>query len=361
MSKTILYLTILLLLGFGIYYFIFNNNNGSPYSATEAGFTIKDTGAIGKIFIASADGESVLLERSDAGWMVNKRYKVLPSTLRMVLNTFTQQAALYPVTKNAVDNVIKNLSTDGIKVEVYGRDGKKMRVFYVGGASVNNTGTNMLMDGANTPYVVQVPGFVGYITPRYTTRLSDWRDRTIFNIPPDEIQSISMQYLDNPINSFVITRDKDSINVTADKSLMTGLDGKNSRRAKIYLTYFTNVNCEGYLNGLEDMDTTIKTAPKESMIDITGLHGEHQHVDIYWMALNKRSKNIATHAEGIPDDYDADRMYAIMNNNQDTIMIQRYAFRNIFHKAFEFFQKDVPAKDRSKEVPSKNILMNNHM
>ena len=58
MSKTILYLVILLLLGFGIYYFIFNNNNGSPYGVSEAGFTIKDTGAIGKIFIAGADGES---------------------------------------------------------------------------------------------------------------------------------------------------------------------------------------------------------------------------------------------------------------------------------------------------------------
>ena len=235
MGKTILYLAILLLLGFGIYYFIFSNP-GSPYSGSEAGFTIKDTASIGKIFIAGADGESVLLERNDSTWLVNKKYKVLPSTLKMLLTTFTQQGTLYPVTKNAVDNVIKNLSTDGIKVEVYDRAGKKMRVFYVGGASVNNTGTNMLMDGASTPYVVQVPGFVGYITPRYTTRLSDWRDRTIFNIAPEEIKSVSMQYLDLPINSFTITREKDSLIVTADENLMKGLDGQNSRRAKIYMT-----------------------------------------------------------------------------------------------------------------------------
>ena len=360
MGKTILYLAILLLLGFGIYYFIFSNP-GSPYSGSEAGFTIKDTASIGKIFIAGADGESVLLERNDSTWLVNKKYKVLPSTLKMLLTTFTQQGTLYPVTKNAVDNVIKNLSTDGIKVEVYDRAGKKMRVFYVGGASVNNTGTNMLMDGASTPYVVQVPGFVGYITPRYTTRLSDWRDRTIFNIAPEEIKSVSMQYLDLPINSFTITREKDSLIVTADENLMKGLDGQNSRRAKIYMTYFTNVNCEGYLNGLEDMDTTIKTAPKESTIDITGMHGQHLHADIYWMALNKRSKNIATHAEGIPDDYDADRMYAIINNNQDTIMIQRFAFKNIFHKAFEFFQKDNTGENRNMATPSpKNVMMNKH-
>ena len=109
------------------------------------------------------------------------------------------------------------------------------------------------------------------------------------------------------------------------------------------------------------MDTTIKTAPKESTIDITGMHGQHLHADIYWMALNKRSKNIATHAEGIPDDYDADRMYAIINNNQDTIMIQRFAFKNIFHKAFEFFQKDNTGESRNMATPSpKNVMMNKH-
>jgi hypothetical protein len=57
------------------------------------------------------------------------------------------------VPKTAYDNVIKGLSTEGIKVEVYGRDGKKKKVFYVGGSSVNNTGTNMMMEGAKQPYI----------------------------------------------------------------------------------------------------------------------------------------------------------------------------------------------------------------
>ena len=359
MRKTLLYLVILALLGFGIYYFIIKND-AMPYSTSEAGFSIKDTAAVGKIFIVSADGESILAERSDSGWIVNKKYKALPSTLNLILTTFTQQNPLYPVTKNAVDNVIKNLSTDGIKVEVYDRAGKKMKVFYVGGASVNNTGTNMLVEGAHMPYVVQVPGFVGYITARYTTRLTDWRDRTIFNIAPDEIKSISMQYADHPINSFAIQRDKDSVTVTADPSLMKGLDGENSRRAKIYLKYFTNVNCEGYLNGLNDMDTTLKTAPKETAIDIIGMHGQHMHADIYFMALNKRSKNLTTHNEDVPDDYDSDRMYAVINNNKDTVMIQRFAFRNILHKAYEFFQKDIPGQKAGTPKTPRNVLMNKH-
>ncbi len=358
MRKTLLYLVILGLLGFAIYYFLISKRGGNPYGDSEAGFKIKDTAAIGKLFIVSGDGESVLVERTDSCWMVNKKYKALRSMLNLVLTTLAQQSALYPVTQSAYENVVKTMATDAVKVEVYDRQGKKMSVFYVGGAAVNNTGTNMLMENARMPYVVQVPGFVGYITARYSTRLTDWRDRTVFSIPENEIKSVSIDYADKPINSFTIARDKDSVIVTADKSLMTGLQGQNSRRARIYLKYFANVNCEGYLNGLSDMDTTIKTAPKQSSIDVVGLHGQHQHVEIYWMALNKRSKNMSTSNPDVPDDYDSDRLYAIINGGKDTVMIQQFAFKNIFHKAYEFFQKDeVAAPAQVQQKQPTNVML----
>ena len=355
MRKTILYLVILAVLGFGIYYFLFNNS-GSPYSATEAGFTIKDTGAIGKIYIVTNDGDAILLERTDSAWMVNKKYKALPSTLRLLMTTLAQQAALYPVTKNAFDIVIKNMATDGIKTEIYGRDGKKMRVFYVGGSAVNNTGTNMLMEGAHTPYVVQVQGFDGYLTPRYTTNIKDWRDRTVFNIPAEEIKSVSVSYADKPVNSFTLSNDNNYINVKADTNIMKHLDSLNQRKAHIYVKYFTNVNCEGYLNGLTEMDSTIRTAPKQSSIDITGIHGQHQHVDIYWMVLNKRSKNVTQSDPDVPDDYDADRLYAVINDYKDTVMIQQQAFRKIFRKAFEFYQKDGTTPQSTQYDQPKNVM-----
>jgi len=358
MRKTLLYLVILALLGFGIYYFIFDNND-SPYKPAEAGFTIKDTASVGKLFLVSNNGESILAERTDSGWIVNKRYKALPSTVNLTLMTLATQAALYPVTKSAYDNVIKSLATDAIKVEVYGRDGKKMKVIYVGGNSVNNLGTNMLLEGAHTPYVVQVPGFNGYLTARYTTRMTDWRDRTIFNIPAAEIKSVSVQYPgDKAINSFEISRDNGNVVIKGDPAITKTLDSANMRRANLYLGYFSNVNCEGYLNGLPDLDTSIKTAPLQSSIEVTGLHGQRQHVEIYWMALNKRSKNVDVSDPDVPDDYDADRLYAVINNNRDTVMIQQFVFHKIFRKCYEFFQKDAPPPPKSnpKELPG-NVLL----
>lgn len=341
MNKTLLYLVILAVLGFGVYYFLFNNRQENPYSPAEAGFTVSDTASIGRIFLAANDGESVLLERTDSGWMVNKQYKVLQSTLSLLLTTLKQQVALYPVTSNAYDNTVKTMSTDGVKVEVYGRDGKKMKVFYVGGAAINNSGTNMLMEGATRPFVVQVQSFNGYLTARYTTRLRDWRDRIIFNFRPEEIKTVSMQYAANPEHSFTVTRDNGNPEVKSSER-KPGSE-LNMNRVNQYLKFFQKVNCEGYLNGLAGMDSTIRTAPKHSSIDVEGMHGQLQHVDIYWMALNQRSKNITESKTGIPDDYDADRLYAVINNYKDTVMIQHFVFNNFFRKGLEFFQKDNPA------------------
>jgi len=358
MRKTFIYLLILALLGFGIYYFLFTNND-SPYSASEAGFNFKDTAAIGRIYLAANDGESILLDRTDSGWVVNKQYKALPSTLGLLLTTLYQQYALYPITKNAYENAVKELSTDGTKVEVYGRDGKKIRVFYVGGTAVNNTGTNMMMENAHTPYVVQVKGFNGYLTPRFSTKLRDWRDRTVFNIPEEEIKTISVEYPDQPINSFVLTKKDSNVTVTGDPKITGSLDGFNARRAKVYTKYFTNVSCEGYLNGLKDLDTTIKTAPIQSRIDVTGVHGQHQHLDIYWMALNRRSKNSTVSNADVPDDYDSDRLYAVMNNGKDTILIQQFLFKKIFRKAFEFYQKDDAMTTNMPPPPRTTIMHKN--
>lgn len=344
MRKTLIYIAVLALLGAGVYYLLPNDNNANPFDPKEADFAVKDTGAIGRIFLSSMSDESTLIERTDSGWMVNKQYHVLPSTLAILLETLTKQRALYPVTKAAYDNAVATMATHGIKVELYDRVGKKMKVFYVGGAAAGEKGTNMLMDGAKTPYVVEAPGFVGYLTPRYATRLRDWRDRTVFDVLPADVKSVSVQYSGKPAASFVLEHeDNDSVVVkTNDKSLQN--KPLNSRRAHLYLRFFAKVNCEGYLNGLPDNDSALRTAPPHSVIQLTTKKGTVHTAEIYWMPINQRSKNVKAAEKvdnhDIPDEFDSDRLYAVVNNRKDTIMIQHLTFQGIFRKANEFYTPD---------------------
>jgi len=107
------------------------------------------------------------------------------------------------------------------------------------------------------------------------------------------------------------------------------------------------------------MDSTLKEAPKLAEIEITDLQGKKHHADLYWMPVNKRSKNLVKSDEEIPDDYDADRLYAIINGGKDTALVQHMVFGKMYRKAFEFYQPDAaPAPVPESGKQPTNVLMN---
>jgi len=350
MRKTLVYIVLLVLLGFGTWYFIFSGNTSKLYSSAEADFGIKDTASIGKLFLAGPNGHSMIVERTDSGWMVNKQYRALRSTVNTVLTTLNLQEPVYPVTQSQYNTVITILAGNSIKVEAYDRTGKKMRSFYVGTEANDFKGTYMMMEGAKQPYVVNKKGFQGYLTPNYPFEMADWRDRNIFQLAPEDVKTISVTYPGHEINSFVLTQNGGKITVTGSKDII-GDKPLNERRSKVYTKYFQNVNNEGYLVGVKDMDSMLGVLPKRAIIDLTGTKGQHQHVDIYWMPLNRRSKNaVAEDPDVDSNKYDADRMIAVANNYKDTMVIQTYVFKNLFRKLYEFYRAD--SEERPTPVPT---------
>src|ERR1044071_7726271 len=131
MNKTIVYIVLLVILGAGVWYFLFSDKNA--FGVNEAGFTIKDTAAIHRIYLADKTGNAVTLERKKEGWFVNGQYPILQAPLTNLMKTMANQEAMYPVPKNMHNMVVKNMASKAIKVELYYEDGKPMRVFYVGG------------------------------------------------------------------------------------------------------------------------------------------------------------------------------------------------------------------------------------
>jgi hypothetical protein len=338
MTKTIIYLVLLALLGFGVYYFLFSERDA--FGAGEAGFKITDTGSISKIFLADKTGSTVTLERKGDMWMLDNKYPAMQAPVTTLLQTLATQTPSYPVPATMHNNVIKTLAATGIKIELYNKDGKKIRVFYVGGQANNLEGTYMLMEGSKKPYVVQIPGFEGYITPRYSTQTSDWRDRTVCDIPREELKSVTVKYIETPLNSYtVLQTNTGDVTVDADSALIKGQQ-LNKRRAIAYTGFFTKLYHEGYINGTTGLDSIIRTAPKMVAIDVAGTKGQSQHIEVFWMAITRRSKNMLTPAPGLPANYDADRFYATINNFKDTVIIQRGTFDKVLRKAYEFYQPD---------------------
>lgn len=333
MQKTILYLLLLAILGTGAYFFVFKDK-ASVFGESEAAFNIQDTSNVGEVFLARNDGEEITLTRTDSGWVLNKAYKARTSNVNNLLGTLRMQQAQYPVPETMHNSVIKSLAGGAVKVELYNRKKEKINTFYVGNEAFNYKGTYMLQEGAKTAYVVQIPGFNGYLTPYYSTDFDDWRDRSVMNLKPEEVKSFSINYTAEPGNSFSITQDANGPVVTTDSSNNNPL---NKRRASAYLRFFTDIYCEGYLNDIPGMDSTIASVPKFCEMNVVAKNGWKQHIDIYKMPINKRSKNLNTSDDS---DYDIDRFYGVINNYKDTVLLQAYTFDKFFRRGIEFYQAD---------------------
>ncbi len=324
MRNTFLYLLLFAVLGAGVWYFLLRETDTS-FGSGEAGFTIKDTGSIGKIFLSDKENR-LTLQRTDTGWTVNGKYRVLQNPMQTLLQALHDQAAIAPVSKAAHDGVVKAMAVTNTKVEVYNREGGKMRTFFVGNESSNYHGTYMLLEGASRPYVVEIKGFEGFLTPRYAPKLQDWRDRTVFSAPAAAIRSVSVTYLGDSAQSFTLVSPAGS-----EPRLAPAPVGKQAdvQRLKDYLGFFKNLNCESYVNGTIGMDSIIRTAPRKATIALRTDRGSRL-AEIYLMPKTKRSGGAET------DMFDPERYYAILDR-QDTVVIQEQAFSKVFQPRGAFF------------------------
>jgi hypothetical protein len=87
------------------------------------------------------------------------------------------------------------------KVKLFPRE-TLTKTYYIGDVTQDNQGTYMLMEGADEPYIVHIPGFRGFVSTRYSTVKADWRDFTVFKTPIGEIASVQVEFPLDPGQSF---------------------------------------------------------------------------------------------------------------------------------------------------------------
>jgi hypothetical protein len=205
MKKNLLYGLILTAL-LGVAWWLTQQDDRSTLKREEADFHLDDTASIDKFFIADKSGRSVVIERiSESQWLVNKKHLARPDAIEFVLSTFLRVEVKSPVPRAAIENVKKQIGTIGKKVEVYSA-GKKLLVFYVGHPTIDSRGTYVLRENAALPYIVHLPGWEGFITPRFFTDEEEWRERIMVRLNPDSIRSIATEFTDKPEESFVLTK-----------------------------------------------------------------------------------------------------------------------------------------------------------
>ncbi len=331
-SKITLLIFITLLVVSAVIYF--TNNNGTIKKELRD-FAVKDTASITKIFLADKENHTVTLTRENENWRVNGKYFARPDAIKILLQTIANVDVKSPVSKSALNNVIKRLATKSIKVEIYNGN-NLIKVYFVGESTQDQSGTYMVLENSSVPFVTQIPGFTGYLTVRYFTDEVLWRNNSIFLYKFKDIASVSVNIPSSTEKSFTVFND-DNNNFRLQDINNNEISGFEKQIVKEYIFKFKNVKSESYLDEFfskKRVDSLLKVTPIE-IITVKNRNGETNSLKLYYRP------NIG---EVFGDDgkllpHNPDAMYGILNDNKQVVSCQFFVFDPLM-KDISYFLKN---------------------
>ncbi len=300
-------------------------------------FAVSDTASVTKIFLADRNGHSVILERqSESDWTVDSKYKVRKDAIKILLSTIKNLRVKTRVAKAAFNGVVKGLAAEGIKCEIYlNHESKPEKVYYIGGSTADVMGTFMMIENSSLPFVMEIPGFQGYLTPRYQPYENDWRETTVFDYNAEDIKSITIRYFHNPAQSFSLEHSGNQFKVFSPETNRI-IQHPDTVGLINYLSYFKNLCFEAWDRDFTNQQRdSLKTTVPLSVVSITDVSGKTVSVTTFPKPVT--STTLAqTDSLGKPSQYDMDRQYAFLNNGADFVTIQHYVFGKIFRQFDDF-------------------------
>jgi len=329
-----LLLTVLLLALIAGWFFYSRNLN--PVRDELRDFAVKDTGSVVKIFIADKSGKSVLLERkSNYDWSVDKDYWARPDAIKLLLATMHDVEVRSPVGKKAYNNIITSIASKGLKVEVYNSQGK-IKTYYVGGPTMDQYGTYMYIENSSVPFITHIPGFNGYLTPRYIVDRGDWIVKNVFRLTESELQSLAVADRERPGFAFRIERKENSSDFILYDGFDQSVNGVIQDKILSYLQFFKILNFEGAEKSLSpnQRDSLRATVPFRSIV-IKKTGGETSRIDLWRRPITSQTVNLSME-DGTPFSYDVDRMTAALNGDTSLIVVQYFSYEKLFRKPSDF-------------------------
>lgn len=334
MNKTILYAIIFVVLAVAVGLFV-KGQSGNTFGNSENDFAIKNTDDVHKIFIGDRDGNKAeLVKQSDGSWQLNGKYKARQEAVDLLLETAKKIDVLYILPDAAKQGVYREFSERGRSVRFFDKNGNKMKAYQIGDVAIDDQGTHAMMEGFEQPYVVHIPIWEGHLTPRYMVSEIDWRDRTVFEIPYDKIESVSVEYPNQRIHSFILNQKGGEYTVEPFYETTTKINRAiNKAAAQQYLTEFKKLAAETIKNDIPRQLVEKKDVLPFCAVTVKTTDGTEKRVDFYPIPNPNQSQT-----EGISPSMPNGQPERYFATSKDEVyMVQYLVFGKIFVSYSSFF------------------------
>ena len=197
-SKRYVLIFIALLAILGGLYFLKKQPKTGNTPGDYQDFAVDQTNEVTMIFMTNQSGDKqiFLRKQADDSWTINDKHPAWQKKVNFLLNeTMAKVEVQGPAPKAAVPNILKYMSINGIKVEVYrNNQPEPSKVYIVGNTTPTQLGTYFKFPGESKPMIMQIPGFNGFVNSRYELEEDEWVSPTVFGSPKSEIEQIEVTY-----------------------------------------------------------------------------------------------------------------------------------------------------------------------
>ena len=305
----------------------FENDHSS--SALRS-FHIRDTASITKIFLADKNNRTITLERVGSKWIIDQKIEARRDAVKLLLETFYSMRVKTPVAISTREEIFRKMSGKSIKVEVYSGT-RNIKTFYTGGVTQDNLGSYMLLENSNTPYIIEIPGFRGFISSRFSTSMKNWRNNVLISEKWEDIKEISINLRKHPKQGFR------AVQTEPQKFELYNYENKkvhsfDTLKVKGFFEQFeiANYDREVDLFGDEMKDSVLGSHPEVhiKLIDISDSIQNYRFFRVPYISIEQDPNK----------DYYPQSMWAF-NNDNDWVIIQTYTYLLMFRGLEDFSPK----------------------
>ena len=270
MKRLVSLLAILLTLGI-LYYFMIQGGGGSSdpqFSDREIAY--KDFDNVDKIFIRERNKEGRFIKRKGDRWYLEDSVLISKVFMGNLQRVITLPAVKYIPIGKEKELIKSSMNQMGIEVKLYDEDNEMLRDYWVGRNTNNEDGTAFLVNGAEQPYMMEIPFSRGTLRGLLLFKTGQIRDKSIATYDTEEITQVKINYPKNTDSSFTLDKKSDG-GYEVSPLYPTGQIESNKVNPKAvgnFLIEFEQLYSETYETGNPN-EEKIKAAVPFMICDIT--------------------------------------------------------------------------------------------
>ena len=327
---TIILLLLIVALSGLVYWVVTKEDKSIKKLSYERSFGIEDASEINKIFLAHRSGETFKLEKKGGTWEVNDSFEVFAPSINIFLATLENIEVKYTPPSTAVEQIKRGFISYGIKTELYGKNDRHLKTFYIGGLTKDERGTYAIMEGSENPFVVHIPFFEGNLRSRFAMKLKDWRNRFLFQ---EELEDISRVTIDYPrAVNFSFSLGQNEGNYSLERvSEKSGEEPLKRGVAEAYLHAFEKIGCEAFENGHVLKDSISQLIPYATLT-LEKKDGKTKWIKLYPINEDTGKVDLSPEYLGSGKPF---RYFGVFND-EDFVLIQQLTIGNAL-KTYQWF------------------------